>query len=301
MSCHIVVHARSLPFIRRNVEFLVDELARHHGGAHLLTVEATLDEARIPAPSIVYVIGEGLPPFMRRPGLFYVYVNFSVVAFIGNPLLLSPRGARLILRKRRLMAQKLPLADVLLDYYPAQTRVLQRRLAKPVLGFLPCSKGSQEADLPMAARDFDLCFVGAISPRRQRVLEAAQAAGLRLSPHDGADLEDLTARSRLTLNLHMQASNHLEIPRIVGSLSTATPVITERSFGLAEMFGGRVGTVQEARIGALVPLAERLLADMSGLEALRAEARQAFDGYRRRASAMLAEAATEIGARARAD
>jgi hypothetical protein len=298
MSCHIAVHARSLPFIRRNVDFLLAELARAHGGAELVPVATSLDEAEIPAPAIVYVIGEGLPPFTRHPGHYYVYVNFSVVAVIGNPLALSPRGARLILKKRRMLAEKLPLCDVILDYYPAQTRVLARRLSTPVLGFLPCSTRPEAVDLPMAAREFDLCFVGAISPRRARVLAAARAAGLSLSPHDGADLEDLTARSRLTLNLHMQASNHLEIPRIVGALSTATPVVTERSHGLAEIFDGEEAAVREARIGGLVPLAERLLADAAGLEEMRDAARRGYDAYHGRASAMLAAAAAEIAARA---
>lgn len=298
MNSYLAVHARSLPYIGGIVRFLECELAANHPGLRTLAIRDSLDEAEIAAPAVVYVIGELLPPWTRRAGVTCVLVNFSVVAMIGNPLAMSLEGARLIRSKRRLLEAKLPRADAVLDYYPAQTRVLRRRLDLPVMGFLPCSDPPDLAPVPLADREFDLCFVGGLSPRRQRVLDAARAAGLGLSPSQGGDLETLSARARLTLNVHMQASNHLEIPRIVGSLSTGTPVLTEHSHGLTEVVDSE--SVRPARAADLVPMARAILADPAALAAMGRAADAAYADYRRRAVAALAEASAGILRRAEA-
>jgi hypothetical protein len=144
----------------------------------------------------------------------------------------------------------------------------------------------------MAERDFDLCFVGGVSPRRARVLDRARAAGLTLSPERGADLEDLSARSRLTLNIHMQASNHLEIPRIIGALSTRSPVITETSHGLAEIVDS--DSLRQGRARDLVAIAQTLLGDASTLDRLESEAARAFEAYHGRAVSQMAELCREV-------
>lgn len=296
MQAYLIVHQDSVPFIRHTIDFLLAELGRHHQSVTYLTAEHALDEVQIPAPAIVYVIGERMAWAQRQPGCFYVYLNFSVVAMIGNPLRMSLDGVRLIRKKRRFLEQKLKLADVVLDYYPAQTRALQRVLDKPVLGFLPCSLPSEGMPLAPEAREFDLCFVGTSSPRRQRVLEAARAAGLVLSPAHGMDLEDAAARSRLTLNVHMQASNHLEVPRIVGSLSCATPVVTEYSHGLAEIFS--TDCVFEGPARRLVGMARKLLADPDHLAQLQQRAQEGYHSYYRKACALLEQSARDIARRA---
>lgn len=292
MRYYLVVHEVSLPYIRRTVDFLHSQLSQCCDEVTLLSVAGSVDEAVIDGPATVFVIGERLPPFTRRPGCFYVYFNFSVVAVIGNPLHMSLKGAKQIWTKRRLLGQKMAQADVIFDYYPAQTRILQKRLPKPVFGFLPCSARPDAAEIPMADRAYDLCFVGGVTPRRQRVLDQAEAAGLRLSPARGHDLEDLTAQSRCTLNIHMQVSNHLEIPRIVGSLSTSTPVVTEHSHGLAEIVDSP--SVQPGRAQDLIPMAQDLLADSAALETLRQRAHEAYDSYHQRASAALATSCREV-------
>lgn len=292
MQCHLVVHDTSIPYIRKPVEFLRRAIAAEHGTVGFHVVKERVEEAPIDAPAIVYVIGEKLAPFARRAGVFHAYFNFSVVAPIGNPFAMSPAGALLIRKKRGMLKHKLPGADVVLDYYPAQTRVLQRRLDLPVLGFLPCSLPSDRPPIPMAERDFDLCFVGGVSPRRARVLDRARAAGLTLSPERGADLEDLSARSRLTLNIHMKASNHLEIPRIIGALSTRSPVITETSHGLAEIVDS--DSVRQGRARDLVAIAQTLLGDASTLDRLESEAARAFEAYHGRAVSQMAELCREV-------
>lgn len=298
MRCYLVAHEASVSFIRRTIDFLTGQLSRHHGAENCfaITVPKSVDEAGIEGPAIVYIIGERLAPFTRRPDCFYVYLNFSVVAMIGNPLRMSRSGAKMIREKRWLLRHKLEQVDLILDYYPAQTRALQGKLSKPVLGFLPCSERARAPNLPLAEREFDLCFVGGVSPRRKKVLDAAAAAGLSLSPSRGADLEDLTARSRLTLNVHMQASNHLEIPRIVGSLSTATPIVTEHSHGLSEIVVS--DSVCEGRAKNLIPMAQHLLADPQRLIALQNSARQAFEWYYQNACTLLEDACHEIKRRA---
>jgi hypothetical protein len=298
MQCHLVVHETSLPYIRKLVDFLRTAMTAEHGSLAFHVVAERVEDARIEAPAIVYVIGEQLPPFPRRAGIFHAYLNFSVVAPIGNPFAMSLGGAALIWRKRQMLKRKLASVDAVLDYYPAQTRALQRRLAIPVLGFLPCSSPPDRDPLPLEQREFDLCFVGGVSPRRQRVLDQARAVGLSLSPERGADLEVLSARSRLTLNVHMKASNHLEIPRIIGALSTHTPVVTENSYGLAEIVDS--DSVRPGRARDLVAMAKVLLEDRATLHRLETEAAKAFKAYHARATRQMAETCRDVAALAAA-
>lgn len=294
MTCYLVVHEFSLPFIHGVVARLKTQLQQHYGDVHFVTVAASLDEITPESPATIFFIGERLPPFRRWPGCRYVYLNFSVVAMIGNPFATSLRGLRLIRSKRRLLEQKLSLVDAVLDYYPAQTRVLKKALSIPVMGFLPCSTASRTTLVPMAARAYDLCFVGGITPRRQRVLDQAAAAGFRLSPSKGHHLEDLTAQSRCTLNVHMQASNHLEIPRIVGALSTATPVVTERSHGLDDIVDPSRDCIRSGRIGDLIGLARSLLADTADLDRMAARSLEAYQAYAARSDAAMSEAVRTV-------
>lgn len=278
MQCYLVVRERSVPYIRRILDFLHTQLSQHYeGGAKRIIVANSVDEAGITGPAIVYYIGERLGPFTRRPGCFYVFFNFSVVAMIGNPFVNSLSGLRLIRQKRWLMDRRIEGADAILDHYPAQTRVLQRKLSKPVFGFLPCGETAPVSPIPLADRDYDVCFVGGMSPRRERVLRAVKAAGLSLSPTSGHDLEDLTARSRCTLNIHMQASNHLEIPRVLGALSTASPVVSEYSYGLEDVVNS--DSVLSGRARALAGMAADLIADPDRLARLTREAPLAYAGF----------------------
>lgn len=185
--------------------------------------------------SVVFVIGENLKRFERKKNVAYVFLNFSVVSILGNPFALSLSGLHLIRRKQRLLREKLELFDIILDFYPAQTRYLQTKLLTPVLGFLPCVD-PKHIPVPHGDQRYDVAFVGGASRRRQRVLEAIQRQGFTISPNKNVVLEEVASKSSICINIHMQRSSHLEIPRIVGSLAAGCPVITELSHGANEVF-----------------------------------------------------------------
>ncbi|WP_172300029.1 glycosyltransferase [Pseudoruegeria sp. HB172150] len=288
MPHYLIAHEGSLPYIRSVTRFLHDTLSDQLGDVTFATAARTIDEVATAAPATVFIIGERLDPFTRRPGHGYVYFNFSVVARLGSPFATSLKGLKQIRGKQKLLRAKLPLIDAVLDYYPAQTPRLARQLPVPTAGFLPCSEPQPQ---PLT-RTYDIAFVGGLNPRRQQVLDALTARGISLSPTSGADLETLTAQSRLALNVHTHRTNHLEIPRIIGALSTGTPVITEPSYGLKHLFD--TPAVIEADLPDIPATAAALLADPGRLAALSAEAAAHFTAYHRRATDSLSAALAQL-------
>lgn len=233
---YLIVHSVSFDYVRNVVRFIHRALrnALDHS-AELLIVDE-IDAADHEDGALIFVIGENFSRHIRRSGCWYIYLNFSVVLALGNPLNISRSGWRAIRRKNSMLHEKLDLFDVLLDYYPQQTRVLQKRLRLPVLHFpVAVDPADIPATTPLDLRKYDVCFVGGLTERRSKIITALSAGGLRLSPHEGVVFEDAVAQSRCCLNVHSQKSNHLETPRIVGALAAATPTVSERSYGLRDL------------------------------------------------------------------
>ena len=289
----LIVQTFSLSYVENFVRYLYGVLQRHLDPDALLVVCDEIDEADHP-DGVILVIGENFRPFRRRPGCRYAFVNLSVVTLLGNPLSASLLGHRQVFRKRRMLNAKLPLFDVLLDYYPPQTRKLQRQLPIPVLGFDVAIAAARP--LPMAERDFDVCFVGGMTARRKQVLDELARRGLALSPQSGAPIEDIAARSRCCLNVHTERSNHLEIPRLVAAFSRGCPVVTETSFGLSDIAADRFAS--EYRLPALADGVEAMLADPDRLRRLGADCAAWYrDTYLPRAEARWAEICGNIAER----
>jgi hypothetical protein len=225
---------------------------------------SSVDSVETGSAELIFVIGENLGRFKRRAGCRYVYLNFSVVTLLGNPFQSSIKGIRLIRYKRRLLWKKLDLFDALLDYYPPQTRRLVQALDIPVIGFVPwVAPASVQHKIALEDRPYDVGFVGGLTLRRQRVLDKLRAAGCVISPASGVDAEEIAAQSRCTLNIHMQRSNHLEIPRVMGALA-ASPLITEDSYGIHELLPR--GIVLSAPYLKIVDQTLAILTDPEGLE-----------------------------------
>ena len=287
----LVIHERSVPFVGGTIAFLDAVMRDRYPRYAQIRVANSVDEAQVEGPAVIFMIGERLGTFTKRPDCFYVHMNFSVVAMIGSPFAMSLKGAQHIWKKRALLESKVRVSDAVLDFYPAQTNTLSRRLSCPVLGFMPYSETSEVPALPLADRPWDVCFVGSLSPRRERVLEEVCARGLTLSPASGADIESIAAQSRTTLNVHFHASNHLEIPRIIGSLSAATPVVTERSYGLKDILDGGIISCRARRLASLT---EALVANPARLNELSEAARSAHWRYKNRAHDLLHTSLDEI-------
>jgi hypothetical protein len=90
--------------------------------------------------------------------------------------------------------------------------------------------------IPFSQRKYDIGFVGGNSPRRERLLHRLAGSGYTLSPQEGVVFEEAIAQSKISLNIHMHKSLHLEYPRILGSFSTGAALITEKSHGMHQAF-----------------------------------------------------------------
>ena len=229
-SAALVVHSFSYPFIKNVALFIHKAIQTHFDSNAELLICDTVDEAEHGENTTVFLIGENFKPFNRRPGCTYVYLNFSVVTVLGRFWETGLKARLAIRSKLKRLSGHLRSVDILLDYYPPQTKVLQRKLKIPVLGFDVATSLQQEF-VPMKDRQYDVCFVGGLNKRRQSVCDAIRASGMSLSPSEGIAIEDAAAQSRVCLNVHSVKSHHLETPRFVAALSAGTPIVTEPSFG----------------------------------------------------------------------
>lgn len=272
LQASLVVHDFSYDYVQNFVHYVHDAMKRHLACDARLLICRTIDEASY-REGLVFIIGENFPMFERRPGCVYVLLNLSVVVALGHPFSASLRGHAQVRRKRRMLSRKLPLIDVLLDYYPPQTAQLAKQLDVPVYGF-DVAVAPAQSDLDIAT-EFDLCFVGGLTERRKGVLDEIDRRGISRTPIKGAPIEELAARSALCLNIHTERSNHLEIPRLVAALSSGCPVVTETSFGITEFGAGDL--ITEAPLAGIADAVEALLSDRAKLDDLR---RRSFDWYR---------------------
>jgi hypothetical protein len=250
ISC-VIVHETSFPYVRNVLKALIEALQDSIDPNCRMIISSSVDSALIEDARVVFVIGENLGRFKRLKGRYYIYLNFSVITMLGSPFKCGFRGVRLIHYKKALLQSKLDLFDALLDYYPPQTRYLAKRLAIPVAGFVPWVLPPIETDLQIAIpeRPFDVCFVGGLSPRRKRIIDMLRSEGCILSPSSGVIAEDIAAQSKCTINIHMQRSNHLEIPRVMGAVANSV-IVTETSYGIDELFPKNL--LQQVPYGKLV-------------------------------------------------
>jgi hypothetical protein len=261
----LFVRTGSMPYVRRLITSFHQTLCAHYGAETALVLGDAVDAAPLGDADTVLVVGEALGRFTRKPGRRYIYLNFSVVSYLGNPLNMTLNGLRLIQQKRRLLNAKLDLFDAVLDYYPAQTIHLKRHLSLPVFGFLPTIAPPARSSLRLDARKYDVCFVGSGSPRRDQLADVLRRRGVTLTPQSGMDLEDFAAQSRCTLNVHLQRSNHLELPRILGAMSAGSPVITEKSYAIEDVIPATT-LAAIGNYGSLATLTADALKDMSALQ-----------------------------------
>ncbi|QDY71348.1 glycosyltransferase [Qingshengfaniella alkalisoli] len=266
-QAYLIVQDVSFRYVQNVTRYIHRQLRSYFGDSAALVLTSEIDDVRYADGSIVFVIGENFRTHQRKPGCKYIYLNFSVVEVMGSPFKLSRIGWSAIRRKKRMLQEKIGAYDAVLDYFPPQTRILERRLAVPVFGFaVGVDLGAASNTKPLAAREYDLCFVGGMSPRRETVLADLSAEGLSLSPNSKVVFEEEAAKSRLCLNIHAYRSNHLETPRILGALASGTPVLTEPSFGLDTLMPPSCAAI--ARTDQLVRKAKQLLNSPTELQSL---------------------------------
>lgn len=126
---------------------------------------------------------------------------------------------------------------VVWDYSEANARAFAR-LGVRVERVLPIGYVPELTRIRFAAtRDIDVLFVGALSPRRQRIIDRMRAVGVNVVAAFGVygrarDL--LLARTKLVLNVHGREGGVLEMVRLSYLLANGCAVLSERCADPAE-------------------------------------------------------------------
>jgi hypothetical protein len=237
---YLLVNRVSYDYIKSVSQYIWLQINKNLSNSTQLLICDHVDSIDFEIGSVVFVIGDPFNSFEKKPNVKYVFLNFSVVLRLGSIFEFNYFAYRIISRKRKVLESKLGCFDYLLDYWPSQTIVLKNKLSKykihidsfPV-GIIPFQK---EKIIPLDKRRYDVCFVGEMSPRRERLLSELKMLGIKISPTSGVCLEDVALDSRIVLNLHSRKSNHLEIPRILGAFATGSTLVSEHCYRMNDIF-----------------------------------------------------------------
>lgn len=281
---YLVVSEVSYRYVKNIVDYTWGEIRIRSGGMAKLVICESVDSVDFEYGSIAFIIGEPFKGFQRRAGVKYIFINFSVLLMLGSPFSSSLGAYRTIERKRRLLESKLRCFDYVLDYWPIQANSLSaklRRFGVPV-GFFPIGiRATEKPDLlPLNRRKYDVCFVGGMSPRREKMLSQIRTAGASLSPSSGVDLEEAARDSRIVLNLRSFRSNHFELPRILGAFSSGAALVTETTYTMSESVPDN--TYVASQVSTLSRKVVDLLSDQDRMNCLGSAGHEWLSGERTR-------------------
>lgn len=108
-----------------------------------------------------------------------------------------------------------------------------RRAAELGLGalrYVPLGYVPELARIAPATEDIDVLFYGCVNPRRQAILRALDAAGLKVKALFGVygeERDSAIARARVVLNMHFYDAKIFEIVRVAYLLSNAKAIVAE--------------------------------------------------------------------------
>jgi hypothetical protein len=232
-KCYFLVHEVSYRAVTSIAEYIRVQLALHSPLAFEFHICKSISDISPQPGSVIFIVGDPFAKLTRADGCKYVFLNFSVLLVLGNPLKCGLAAFKLLRNKRKIFEDKLPCYDYVLDYWPEQTSAMQRKYAIPIDSF-PVAAASRKAD--SSKKIHDVCLVGVMTPRRRRLSERLRSLGVSMSPSEGVVMEDTAARSRIVLNAQAGRSNHLEIPRIIGAFASGALLITENKSGMKKAF-----------------------------------------------------------------
>jgi hypothetical protein len=267
LKSYLLVHPVSYGYIKSSADYIHEKLQEFSPGAVERIFCEDIELAAVDAGAIVYVIGDPFKTFTRRKDCFYVFMNFSLLYFLGNPLRCSWSGYRWIREKRNAFDRKVSCYDYILDYYLSQTPLMRKKINLPVDTF-PTGVERLAADNHRRPdlKKYDVCIVGSPSPRRLRLINRLREKGYRLSPADGVAFDAIASESKIVLNMHMHRANHLELPRIVGSLASGAALVTEHCWGMEDYFPPDIYVAaSESRLAAAIG---ELMGDQARLSAI---------------------------------
>ena len=128
--------------------------------------------------------------------------------------------------------------DMVLDFYHPQTSLMEQELEKfsiKVMPFLTNVSRKPGIVSPLNERKWDICVVGTLSQRRNKVYKKLEKLGYRLSPLETSDFQSAIANSKLTLNIHIYPCDTLEVPRVIQTLSMGCCLVSEPCYGLEKL------------------------------------------------------------------
>lgn len=228
----LLVHPFSYARISGVVDYIFHQLTSFAPGAADFVICSNVDEAPLAAGSVIFIIGDPFGPFQRQSTCRYVFINFSQLYFFGDLSDYGPRARRWIIGKQKAFESKVGRYDFVLDAYPEQPTTIHRAFGVPARHF-PIGLRS---DIAPQEREFDVCFVGTMTPRRRTLAKRLTRLGVRLSPDSHVNLEATAARSKVMLNVHAFRSGNVEAPRIISGFLTGAALVTEPGSSLASRF-----------------------------------------------------------------
>jgi hypothetical protein len=235
----LLVHTASVPYIQSVVAYIRQQLSSHLSRPPLYFECSDVSATELPVGTLAFVIGDGFPRFERRPGCRYVFVNFSLVRKLRWWRPLPWAATRWIRSKQRGFAATRELYDMVLDFHPRQTRLLQREVAgrTPIRHFMTgvVSAADRCPQVPLSLRQWDVCLVGTDSSRRARLRGSLESLDVRVSPATASSLDEVLQQCRLVANVHFAPCDTLEAPRVIHALSAGVCLVTEPCYRLEEI------------------------------------------------------------------
>lgn len=210
------------------------------------------------------VLTSGLVPELgRRPVIF----GANLLA----QLKLKPPPGAILYNLEQVQQGSAWLTPALLDlfrHYPvwdySRRNVAQLvAMGVPTPALVPIGWAPQLSRIAPMAEDIDVLFYGSMNPRRQSVLEALEAQGVKvkvLFGLYGAERDAYVARSRLVLNIHYYEAKVFEVVRVSYLLANGRAVVSETGSSPEEEAVFAPG-VAFATYEQLVPTCLRLVAD----------------------------------------
>lgn len=173
-----------------------------------------------------------------QPGKLNIYLGWMNMRELG----IHPPPGSIIYNQEYLLERRPPYTDLpeqlsslaaachIWDYCDANRSYMRSTFDMPST-FLPmCYTTNLGRIQPAPRQDIDVLFYGAISDRRQHILDALRDAGLRVESlwHVwGTERDTMIAHSKLVLNLHYWPSHPFEDVRVSYLLSNNVAVLAE--------------------------------------------------------------------------
>ncbi len=237
-QCKLIVHEISYQYVKSSIVYIANILNTEFTQNFSLEIVSTVEEVDVSDIAWVFVVGDPFDEFVRNEYSHYIFINFSLVYEFEGIVKTSIEAKEWIQKKHELFMKKLHCFDTVLDYFPIQTAIMQKELAAypvNVFSFPVNTVKQQEARIPILERLYDVCIVGSLSARRKEIHNLLESNDLYLSPVHTKKFPEIIRNSKVVINIHVQQSNNVELPRIIETLQMGSCLLTEKCLKLSDV------------------------------------------------------------------